>query len=100
MSMNRRRKTAWFVVSLIVFIGLFYPAMMYLDLAGMGGYDGFASSQMMLDHGTWRADADRPTAVYLIFAAIYVTWLLSLVSLVLEAFLLGLAAILKRRARK
>jgi hypothetical protein len=100
MSMNRRGKIAWFVVSLVVFIGLFYPAMVYLDLAGMGGYDGFASPQMKLDHGAWRADANRPTTVYLILAAIHVTWLLSLVSLVLEASLLGIAAILRRRAPK
>ena len=100
MRLKRRGKIAWFVVSLFFFMGLFCPAMVYLDLAGMGGYDGFASPQMKLDHGAWRADANRPTTVYLIFAAIYVTWLLSLVSLVLEAFLLGLAAILRRRAQK
>jgi len=100
MRLKRRGKIAWFVVSLVVFIGLFFPAMVYLDLAGMGGHDGFASPQMMLDHGAWRADADRPTTIYLIFAAMHALWLLSLVSLVLEASLLGIAAILRRRARK
>ena len=43
MSMSRRGKIAWFVVSLVIFVGLFFPAMVYLDLAGMGGHDGFAS---------------------------------------------------------
>jgi hypothetical protein len=100
MSMNRGGKIAWFVVSFVVFIVLFYPTMVYLDLAGIGGYDGFTSPQMMLDHGAWRAEADRPTIVYRILAAIHVTWLLSLVSLGLEASLLGIAAILRMRARK
>jgi hypothetical protein len=86
------------MVSLVVFIDLFYPAMVYLDLAGMEGYDGFASPQMLLDHGAWRADAGPPTAVYRILAAIHVTWLLSLVSLVLEVSLLGIAGIFRRRA--
>jgi hypothetical protein len=71
---DSRGRLACFVMSLAVCIGLFYPAMVYPDLAGMGGYDGFASPKMMLDHGAWRADAERPKAVYLMFAAIYVTW--------------------------
>ena len=80
MSVTRRGKIAPFVVTFVAIMGLFYPAMEYVDLVEMGGHDGFASPQMMLDHGAPPVGTDRPTAVYLMFAAWYVSWLLSSVS--------------------
>ncbi|MCP4543382.1 MAG: nitrile hydratase subunit beta [Chloroflexi bacterium] len=56
---------------------LFYPSMIYLDLAGMGGYDGFASHEMMMRHGIWSA-TERRTFVYLVFQVVYFVWLLSI----------------------
>ena len=87
-------------MTLAFFIGLFYPAMVYVDLAGMGGYDGFASSEMMLNHGAWRGNADPPTAVYLMFAALYAGWLLSPISLVFGSLLLGIAAVFRKRVQQ
>ena len=100
--MTRRQRgiIIWIAVTLAFFIALFYPAMVYLDLAGMGGYDGFAPSEMMLNHGAWRENADPPTAVYLMFAAIYAAWLFSPISLGLGSLLLGIAAVFRKRVQQ
>ena len=75
----RRR---WIYLAIVVACCLLfaYPAWVYSDLAGMGGYDGFASPAMMREHGAWRDEAGH-TSIYRIFLAMYLVWLLSLANL-------------------
>ncbi len=72
---------AMYVLFAILFpVLLWYPAMMYLDLAGMGGYSGFANVSMMETHGCW-SSSDSHTVVYYAFHVIYVFWCGSLIHL-------------------
>jgi len=64
--------------AIVLPILLLYPALIYNDLAGMGGYDGFATHKMMAEHGVW---TPGHTSVYHIFAWAYRVWFLSIVNL-------------------
>lgn len=93
------RKTHWkwliYVISTGVLpILLFYPAMIYRDLAGMGGYDGFASISMMERHGAWSVN-ESSTGIYHIFEGLSLLWLLSLINLPVGGGI-ALALILKK----
>lgn len=69
-----RRAVVYLVATLLAPVLFLYPA-------GMGGYDGFATPQMMLKHGAW-APADSPASlVYRAFEGLYLLWLLSLLNL-------------------
>jgi hypothetical protein len=57
-----------------------YPALIFYDLAGMGGYDGFASPAMMVEYGAW-ASTSGSSLVYTLFNITYFLWLLSLVNI-------------------
>lgn len=85
-------RQVYFVMSLLLPLCIVYPAMIYLDLAGMGGYDGFASPNMMLEHGTWRA-LNKVTLVHRIMNGIYLLWLFSLLNLLI---LIGYCLISRR----
>jgi hypothetical protein len=62
-------------------VALLYPALIYGDLAGMGGYDGYASPEMMTEYGVWKSVASDHTPIYFIFAGTSLIWLLSVVNL-------------------
>jgi hypothetical protein len=76
------------ILAFVLSIGLLYPALIHADLAGMGGYDGFASREMMLKHGVWSSAASGRTMVYYLFAGAHLLWLLSAVILPLGAVIL------------
>jgi hypothetical protein len=59
---------------------LLYPSFVYLDLAGMGGYDGFASPMMMEQQGMWSATGGH-TMVFYALNGCFLLWILSLVNL-------------------
>ena len=80
MKLNRILLVIYLVGTIVIPFLLSYPSMIYLDLAGMGGYDGFASREMMMEHGVW-SSAERRTFVYLVFQAVYRVWLLSIANL-------------------
>jgi hypothetical protein len=77
-------------------IVLLYPALIFSDLAGMGGYDRFATLNMMTEHGVWAPVAHGHTPVYFIFAGAYLIWLLSVANLPIAA--VGLISRLARKA--
>jgi hypothetical protein len=62
---------------------LFYPALIYYDLSGMGGYDGFASPMMIAEHSAEMSTDDTRTSIYYLFQVINFLWLASLVNLVI-----------------
>jgi hypothetical protein len=72
---------AYLVLSVLLPIVLLYPTLIYTDLAGMGGYDGFASHSMMTEHGLWAPANGLPSPVYVLFASIALLWFLSVVNL-------------------
>lgn len=59
---------------------LWYPAMIYLDLAGIGGYEGFASISMMEQHGIW-SSRDSHSIIYYVFNGLYFLWCVTLINL-------------------
>jgi hypothetical protein len=81
MSIRRRPwlTLLYFALSLAVPLGLLYPALVYSDLAGLGGYDGFATPAMMLEHGAWATTNSR-SLVYTLFSIVNWVWLLSLMN--------------------
>ena len=66
-------------MTLLLPVLLLHPTLIYYDLAGMGGYDGFASAELMLQHGSWNPRTTG-TIVYYFFAAASVGWILSVVN--------------------
>ncbi len=76
---------------------LWYPSMIYLDLSGMGGYDGFASVSMMEQHGVW-SSTDSHTFVYYILNGAFLIWCVSLINLPF-VFVLGLKKYWKKLNR-
>jgi hypothetical protein len=68
------------IVTGVLPVLLAYPSLIYLDLAGMGGYDGFASVAMMEKHGVWSSTEDQ-TMFYYAFGGLYILWCISLVNL-------------------
>lgn len=70
----------YFVLSIVVPLALLYPAFVYGDLAGTGGYDGFASPAMMLKDGVWATTNGR-SLVYTVFGIANCVWLLSLINI-------------------
>jgi hypothetical protein len=71
----------YWAVTIAAPIALLYPALVYLDLAGMGGYDGFASPRMMELYGIGASTASHYVLIYYVFGMIYVGWLLSALNL-------------------
>lgn len=88
-SMITRRSLvlAYLAATLISCLILAYPAMIYYDLAGQGGYDGFASPRMMREHGVWREETGH-TPTYYAYLGMSLCWLLSVVNLPFAAMLL------------
>ena len=50
---KRVLEVVYFLLSAELPILLLYPALVYGDLSGMGGYDGFATAEMMITYGSW-----------------------------------------------
>ena len=69
-------------------IGLFYPYLVYTDLAGMGGYDGFASREMMLEHSAAWSGTSGPSIAYYVFAGFALLWALSFLRIPVSLVLL------------
>ena len=65
---------------------LLYPAWIYYDLAGMGGYDGFASLEMMRKYGAWSSNIVN-SVEYIAFSILTVLWLFSLLNIPIAALL-------------
>jgi hypothetical protein len=80
MKTHTRRFIIYLAITGVFPVLLLYPSLIYWDLAGMGGYDGFASSTMMEQHGVWSATDEHPV-VYYIFNGCFLLWCLSLVNL-------------------
>ena len=89
---------AYLAVTAVFSVALFYPAMVYYDLAGMGGYDGFASPEMMLKHGAWAPATSGHTFVYHAFEALALLWLLALMNLPVAALAVIRHSIRRRKA--
>ena len=75
----------YLVLSILLPILLVYPALIYADLAGFGGYDGFAIPNMMVDHGVWPS-AGEESIVYRLFNAAYCLWLPSVLNATFAVF--------------
>jgi hypothetical protein len=76
----------YFVLSVALPIILLYPALIYGDLSGMGGYDGFASLEMMTKYGSWVSDATNSVG-YIFFSGLNILWLLSLINIPIAVIL-------------
>ncbi len=62
---------------------LLYPLLVYGDLMGMGGYDGFASPDMMKKYGVWSITSNVPPITEFIFGGLSIVWFLSLANLLI-----------------
>jgi hypothetical protein len=93
---RQKKFTYYLIITGILPIILYYPALISWDLSGMGGYDGFASPSMMERYGAWSA-TEEITAGYLLFSGLYLMWLISLVNLPLAGALLMIRWRTKRR---
>lgn len=93
---HQKRFTYYLIITGILPIILFYPAMIYGDLSGMGGYDGFATPAMMERYGAW-SETEEMTVGYLLFTGLHVVWLISLVNLPLAGVLACIRWWTKRR---
>jgi hypothetical protein len=78
--MLKNNRYNW-ILSLTLAILLLYPALMYYDLEGMGGYDGFVSPEMMVESGAWASSTSSQGPLYYALAGAAVLWLLSMASL-------------------
>jgi hypothetical protein len=96
---HQKRFTYYLIITGTLPIILFYPAMIYGDLSGMGGYDGFATPAMMERYGAWSA-AEEMTAGYLLCTGLYVVWLISLVNFPLAGVLVLIRWWTKRRRER
>ena len=82
------RFTAYLILTGALPVLLLYPSLVYLDLSGMGGYDGFASTAMMERHGMWSA-TNGHTAFYFVVNGIFLLWCLSCVNLPIALIVIG-----------
>jgi hypothetical protein len=78
---SRQLLIGYLVATIAIPFVLLYPTLIYLDLAGMGGYDGFASPEMMKEYGAWSPVTNDHAPIYLILGGLSIVWLLSLVNL-------------------
>ena len=85
---SRQLLVGYLVATIAIPFVLLYPALIYGDLAGMGGYDGFASPEMMIEYGAWASATSGHAPAYLIFAGLYAIWLLSLANLPVASIIL------------
>lgn len=70
----------YFFVSIVLAVALLYPTLIYYDLSGMGGYDGFASPTFMAENSTWATAESTHTSMYYLFQTLSVLWLISLIN--------------------
>ncbi|GAK52392.1 hypothetical protein U14_03643 [Candidatus Moduliflexus flocculans] len=82
-----KKTTAYFICSGLFPLLLWYPSMIFMDLAGMGGYDGFASVSFMEKYGVWSSQ-DSHAVVYYFFNAIFIFWAASLINIPVALILL------------
>ena len=81
MKVSRLLSIRYLIATIAIPLVLLYPALIYFDLAGMGGYEGFASLEIMKEYGAWSSAANGHAPTYPIFAGLYAAWLLSLANL-------------------
>jgi hypothetical protein len=84
---SRAIRITYLAVTISVPILLLYPLLVYGDLMGMGGYDGFASPSMMEKYGVWGTTSNVPPITNFVFLGLTITWLLSLANLFIAAII-------------
>lgn len=99
MAHTRWALSAYLIATVALPILLLYPALIYYDLAGMGGYDGFASPALMMEHGAWAPAGSAPTVTFRAFEALSCIWALSLANLPIGAVAL-IGHVARRQARR
>ncbi len=96
---SRQLLIRYLVATIVTPLVLLYPALIYLDLAGLGGYDGFASPEVMIEYGAWSSVTSGHAPIYHVFAGLYVAWLLSLANLPVALIVLIGQAIRRDKGR-
>jgi hypothetical protein len=90
----------YLVGTIVLPIILLYPALVYYDLSGMGGYDGFASPEMMMKHGAWKPAESGDTLIYLVFAGASLLWLLSAANLPIAVGIIVRRYVCRKNSKK